>query len=474
MKLSYIKYFTLAILLLISFNTLFAQNTRTEYFMETAYSRNNMNPALRPDQGYLVVPVIPTISFGAETNTFNLDHFTFKSGNERVTFMHKDITNDQFLSGIKNDNYLSTDVSAKLFGFGFYKGNAFWNIDLRARIHADVNLPKSAFELLKVGFDPNRDNNYDLSEIATTGNAFAELGVSYSRPFLSNNLVVGIRPKLLVGFVDFDLAVSSLNIRTTSDAWHAKSQVKLKGAAPGVTATYDEDGLLDGFDLDGFAPAGYGGAIDLGAVYDFGEVLPILKGLKLSAAINDLGFIAWSKKNSLTLSSPETEVTVKNEGNIDNSSLEEVLDDAFTKIKDAVNLTDEGESANGYTRALNMNMNIGAEYEILKNKLSVGALYSTRFGHYYTSKEFTGSINYRPLHWLATSVSYSAIHSKFDTFGFAFHIAPSKGLNLFVASDFILPHVNSDFVPTTMKGINAQIGVSIPIGGKISRKKCNE
>lgn len=473
-----LKYMTFVVVLLTSTTATFAQATRIDYFMQTAYSRNNMNPALRPDQGYIVVPVLPNISVGAETNTFNLDHLTFKSGNERVTFMHKSVSAKDFLSGISNDNYLSVDANVKLLGIGFYKGDAFWNIDLTARVHSDATLPKSVFALLKQGFNRDGNTSYDLSDIAATGSAFAELGVSYSRPFLENNLIIGVRPKFLAGFADFDLDAKSLNIQTTINEWKAKSQVTLKGAAPGVKPTYDEDGLLDGFDFGSFKPAGYGGAIDLGAVYELGGALPMLKGLKVSGALNDVGFISWSKANSITLNSPETEVVVNtdkmNEHSEENTSLNDVLDDAFTQIKDAINLKDDGKSNSGYSKMLRMQMVMGLEYELMQNKLSVGALYTNRFGDYFNSTEFTASVNYRPCPWVSTSASYSFKHSKYDTFGFALHLAPTKGLNLFLASDYILPHVNSDFIPTTMKGINAQVGISIPIGGKKSRAKVSE
>ena len=469
------KYTALAVALFASATTAIAQTTRNDYFMETAYSRNNLNPAMRPDQGYIVIPILPNVSVGAETNTFNLDHLTFKSGNERVTFMHKSVSADEFLSGIADDNYLATDVKVKLIGVGFYKGDAFWNIDLTARVHADATLPKSVFSLLKNGFSRDGNSSYDLSDIASTGTAFAELGVSYSRPFLNNDLIIGVRPKFLIGFADFDLDAKNLNINTTMNEWRAKSQVTLKGAAPGVTPTYDEDGLLDGFDFGNFQPAGYGGAIDLGAVYDMGGALPALRGLKVSGALNDVGLIAWGKNNSLTLTSSETEVVVNtenmNQHSDQNTSLSDVLEDAFTDIKDAINLRDDGTSASGYSKMLRMQLVLGAEYEIIKHKLSVGALYTNRFGDYFNSTEYTASVNFRPCPWVSTSASYSFKHSKYDTFGLAVHLAPSKGLNLFVASDYILPHVNSDFIPTTMKGINAQIGISIPIGGKKSRTK---
>lgn len=465
----------IAIIALLTTTSAFSQVTKTDYFMETSYLRNNLNPALRPDQGYLVIPVLPNIGINTQTNRFNLDNLTFAGPNgNRVTFMHQSVNINDFMSNLSDDNYLNTDVNIKLFGYGFYKGDSFWNVDLGVRTHIDANIPKSFFGLLKQGFDQNKQSRYDLSDLSATGYSFVELGVSNSRVFLDKTLTVGARVKLLGGLADFDLNTKSLMIDAGPEYWKAQSQVTLKGSAPGVEPTYDEKGNLDGFDFGNFGVPGYGAGLDIGGVYDLKDALPVLDGLKVSAAFNDIGFISWSKASSLKLRSPETVVEIKpsdytfhRDGE---SSLSDVLEDAFDDIKEATNLRQDGDRK-ARTTALRMNMNMGAEYEIYENKLSLGALYSSYFGRYFNTSEFTFSANGRLCPWVSTSLSYSFMHSKFDTFGFALHLAPTKGLNLFLASDYVIPHVNSDFMPTTSKGVNFQMGISIPIGGKKSREK---
>lgn len=472
-KNKYTKLAFIAFVSLLPTITLFSQVTKTDYFMETSYLRNSLNPALRPDQGYLVVPVIPNIGINAQTNRFNLDNLTFKGpSGQRVTFMHQSVNTGDFMSNLSDDNYLNSDVNVKLFGFGFYKGNNFWNIDLGIRTHVDANIPKSFFGLLKQGFDQNQQSRYDLSDLSATGYSFIELGVAHSRMFLDNNLTLGARVKLLSGLADFNLNAKSLTIDAGPDYWSARSEVTLKGSAPGVEPTYDEKGNLDGFDFGSFGTTGLGTGIDLGAVYDLKDDIPVLEGLKVSASFNDIGFISWTKKNSINLHSPDTEVKIVPSDYTyyreNGSSLSDVLEDAFDDIKEATNLRQDGPKE-ARTTMLRMNMNLGAEYEIFKQKLSVGALYSARFGNYFTASEFTISANSRLNSWVSTSLSYSFVHSKFDTFGFALHLAPAKGVNLFLASDYAVPHVSSDFIPTTSKGINFQFGMSIPIGGKRSR-----
>ncbi len=458
---------SIAILSLFSINGGYAQVTQSDYFMETSYLRNSLNPALRPEQGYLVVPILPTIGANGQTNKINLHNFTFKGPDgKRVTFMHQSVGVEQFLSKLSYDNYANADVNIKFFGLGFYKGDHFWNIDMGVRTHADVNIPKPFFELLKRGFGQEEQSTYDLSDLHATGYSFIEIGVAHSRMFMDNNLTLGARVKFLGGLADFKFDTKSLNIDAGPDYWKAKSKASLIGSAPGVAPRYDEKGNLDGFTFGNFNLPGLGLGIDLGAVYDVKELFPVLEGLKISAAINDIGFISWSKANTINLQSPETEVIVSpNDYSIyerDGSSVFDVFEDALDDIKKAVNL--KGETKRARASMLRMNMNLGAEYELVRDKLTAGALYSIRFGSYSNISEFTLSANYRPCTWFATSLTYSVNHSQFDTFGLALHIVPSKGLNLFLASDYATPHISSDFVPTTSRALNFQFGISIPLG----------
>lgn len=469
---TYFKYILLASAFFIAnTNSLFGQVAKTDYFMKTSIMRNYMNPALRPDQGHLIVPAIPTVGASLQTNTLNLDHLTFPLNGERVTFIHPGISADQFLKDMKNDNYINADVNTKLFAFGFFKGDGYWNIDLGVRAHVDANLPKSAFELLKVGFDQNEITGYDLKNLSATGMAFAEIGVGHSRPFLDNNLVLGARVKLLLGAGHFNLNAKTLNIQAGPEEWRTISNVTLKGAAPGVNPKYDEDDFIDGFDFDWKGLPGFGAGFDLGGVYEVKHLFPILRGLKVSAALNDIGFISWNKKNSLNMRSSDTEVVIRpndyEHANDGSTSLSDVFEDALDDLKKSVNLQEDGPRK-GQTTMLRMTLNTGAEYEIVENIFSVGALYSNYFGNNYSSSELTFSGNYRPCSWFATSVSYSTMFSSFDTFGLALHVTPAKGLNLFLASDYVTPHVSPQWVPTTSKGMNVQFGISIPLGAKQS------
>lgn len=472
MKTTSFREVVLLSILLFVLNTVQGQIAKTEYFMKTSYMKTYLNPALRPDQGQLVVPVLPNVGANIQTNTINLDHLTFdRGGNKRVTFLSPEVSNNDFLGNMSDNNYIRTDVNYKIFAVGLFHNNRYTTIDLGVRVHADVNLPKSVFELLKVGFDQDHATSYDLNNISATAQSFVELGFGQSRPFLNNTLMLGGRVKALFGAGYLDLSAEKFNITAGPDEWRSIAKVNLRGAAPGVTPKFDSKEQLDGFDFEQKGLPGYGLGLDLGVVYDLQAVLPTLSGLKISAAVNDIGFIKWTRGNTLSLHSSTQEVIIDPSEleHDDGKSIQKVFDDAFDKLREAADLNQVDEKKS-VTTSLRATMYLGAEYELIKHKLSLGALYSARFGNYYTSNEVTMSANYQPSYWFGLTGSYSVVHSAFDTFGLALHLAPRKGVTFFVASDYVIPHVSSQFFPTSSKAINIQLGFSIPIG-KVSSVK---
>lgn len=462
---TYFKRLVVTGLFLLVFATLAGQVSKSEYFMRTSYMRTYLNPALRPDQGQLIVPILPNIGANLQTNTINLDHLTFKREGERVTFLHPSVAAHDFLKEMGTNNYMRADINYKIFAIGLFHNDQYTTIDIGFRAHADANLPKSVFELLKVGFSQDKPTTYDLRNISASAQSFVEIGLGQSRTYLHKSLLVGGRAKLLLGAGYADLKTERFDVTAGPDEWRSLSKVQLRGAAPGVNPKFNSKEQLDGFDFDFKGIPGYGLGVDLGAVYDVHSVLPMLSGLKVSAAINDIGFIKWTQNNTVSISSSMQEVVVdpSSMNQSDDQSIQNVFDKAFDDLRKAADLNQVAPKK-GATTSLRATMLLGAEYEFIKHKLSAGVLYSARFGNYATSHELTLSGNYQPYYWLGVTGSYSIVHSNFDTFGLALHLAPRKGVTFFLASDYVIPHVSSQFFPTSSKAINLQVGLSIPIG----------
>ncbi|MCD8081516.1 MAG: DUF5723 family protein [Bacteroides sp.] len=474
--------FVFCLLLWIAVASLSAQTTNTTYFMKTYSNRTSLNPALRPEQGYLGMPfILNNLYVDVKTNSLNMDHLTFRQDKELLSFMHKDVSADKFLKGISPNNFANVDFNYSLFSFGFYKGKGFWNVDFTIKAHADANIPYSAFELMKRGFAMNEPSYYNVKNTRIKANTYAELGVGHSRPFLNNTLVVGAKAKVLFGLADFDVHIRDMKVDAGLDEGVVRSYATLNGSAPGLMPVFDEDQIFDTYEWkESFGIPGMGMGVDLGATYALSGLSEltnndtwsdILNRLTVSVAFTDLGFISWSKGNSSHLYSSLEDEVITGNFNIDfddSTSLEDDIDKIKDKVEEIIEFK-EGE-AKSRTTSLRTNMNFGLEYEILKNKLSAGVLSTTYFNSSHTLTEATLGLTYRPASWVETAISYSFVHSKFDTFGFAVNFVPARGVHFFLASDYIIPHVNSEFMPVTSKGINLQMGFSIPLGARIKPK----
>ena len=119
---------------------------------------------------------------------------------------------------------------------------------------------------------------------------------------------------------------------------------------------------------------------------------------------------------------------------------------------------------------LNPTVNAGLEYSFLRNRISVGGLYSARFMENETYNELTGSLNLKPARWFNLTGSYSVMHGVKETFGFALGFAPTI-INIFLACDYTFYNVTPTFVPINTATTNFQLGVSIPLAfGKLPAK----
>ena len=218
----------------------------------------------------------------------------------------------------------------------------------------------------------------------------------------------------------------------------------------GLEFGYSSDGgYIDDIDFDSPGVSGYGFGIDLGASYNF------LGYINVSAAILDLGFISWSK-SSTTIATTDSEHDYGDFVNIDPEHPENYeAGDVFDF--DLIQFQTE-EKTKSRSTSLRSTLNLGAEYTLLNNKLGFGLLSSTQFTQPKAYSELTLSANYRPRNWFGATLSYSFLHSDFETLGIGLKLGP-----VFIGSDYLMTKSAGD-----ANRVNAYLGVSVPLGKKRS------
>lgn len=457
------------LLAMISFHMqLQSQNiARTGYFVENATHRHLMNPALTPLRGYVSFPVAGEFSLNLESNTA-LSTYLYPSadGSQLFTFLHEDVTADQFLSQLDPKNYIRTDLRTSLLSFGFFSGKSFWTFDLATRAHAGLNIPYEMFEFLKLGMTSSQGNLYEIRDLNINANAFVEASLGYSRNIM-NNLRVGGKLKFLAGGASLIANVKQMDIEMRPEQWTITTIGELNAYGKGLALVKDSAGVIENVDFDSPGLGGMGAAIDLGVTYS-----PI-PNLEISAAIIDLGAIRWNQENikSAAASGSVTFSGIDNigtdEGNEDEMDAQmEQLEEDLLKMAEFK----EVYATEDFMERLNPTVNAGLEYSFLRNRISVGGLYSARFMENETYNELTGSLNLKPARWFNLTGSYSVMHGVKETFGFALGFAPTI-INIFLACDYTFYNVTPTFLPINTATTNFQLGVSIPLAfGKLPAK----
>ncbi|GHV72453.1 hypothetical protein FACS1894201_01670 [Bacteroidia bacterium] len=451
------------------------QDVRTNYFLDQ-YSHNHIfNPALSPTHGYIYIPVV-NLSAKASLGGLSLSKVLFPLNGELVTGLHPQISSDKFLSNLPQNSKIAVEALDRVLSLGFYLRDQFFSFDLSVKTGAYMTIPYDFFNFLK-NQTSSRDTRYNFKNLSVGSEAYVEMALGYSRD-ISESLRVGAKVKVLSGLMNIQAEVMNADLHFSADEWEIKTQAQMRAAGPFLILPIDDNGLLkmDGAGVNdnfpGLGGLGWGGAVDLGAVYAFDESSP-LKNLKVSVGLTDLGFIRYKSDNVLQFESAG-EVSFKgvNDIKLKDSGIDNVIDDILDELSNMIDFKNVEPSKTSYS--LHTKLNVGAEYGFLNNKLSVGLLSATRFGFPATSSELIAFFNCKPTKWFGTSFSTSfakGLHS----LGWALALTPKYGLNLFLGLDYIPFEYTAGDIPIPLREsrFNVSFGLSVPLGGNRHSKYKN-
>lgn len=444
--------YTLAALCLV---TSAAAQSTTAYFMEGTTFRSQLNPAFAPLRGYVNIPVLGGISASTGGN-LSLDKILYPVDGRLVTLIDSSVSSAQALGGLNANNLLGIDARVNLIGFGAFTRNHknFWSFDLNLRANADATLPYELFDFLKKGRSAN------ISDIGVSAETYLEAGFNYSFPLLNDRLYIGVRGKFLLGVARARMYYDHFDVSLNQDEWLIKATGGLDISAAGldITTKLNDNGeevyKMDDIDLKPTAPSGYGFAVDLGATYD------ILPNLQASPAVNDLGFISWSKGHTRNGVSSK-EMSFKGvEINSDGTSTQPKFDLDVLEFQKA--------QAKGTTRMLRASVNAGLEYNVWRHKIGIGLLYTARIWEYETLHNITGSVNFHPIRWFTVTGSYSVIDNRGGAVGLALNLCPNW-INFYIATDILTVKHTPQWVPIKQQTMNVTLGLGVPIGKRSHR-----
>ena len=458
--------------------------SRTSYFVENSTHRHLMNPALAPTRGYLSIPVAGELFLGLESN-LKLPNFLYPalpgSDGQLRTFLHPSISGADFLESLGGDQFLNTNVRTSLLSYGRWIGKTgFLTFDVGARMNVSLNLPEDVFAFAKIGMSSTAGNTYHMGNLMVDASLIGEGALGYSLN-LTDAIRVGVKGKFLAGGAMLKAGLKQMDLAMTPDAWTVTTQGQLDVYGKGVVLTKDADGVID-LPSTKIGNPGLGG---MGMAFDFGMEWAPIQNFRLSVAVIDFGSIKWKKDNIITASSSGT-ATYSGMSNITPDNINDATAQ-LTTIKDnlmEVTKFRQQTVAADYVQKLNPTVNAGAELGLVGNRVSVGALYTTKLlDNGETYSDIMTSFNLKPFSWFNLSASYSIQRGDQEKFGFALGFVPGI-INIFLACDYVPAHFTPPFsiaklpipiyAPLNTLSTNIQLGVSIPLSRRPIKKVVEE
>ena len=390
-----------------------AQGVSTMYFLENVPYRHLINPSIQPSQDfYLSLPVISYFHVNLGNNSISLkDVFQNDAEGNTIFFLNPTGNKDVFYKSLQPITMLTGDVKINLLGAGLRLNDNYFTLEISQRENTQFFAPKDLFKLLLYGTPDITKNLYNMGSFAFNSDVFTDVsfGISHKK---SKKLFIGGKIKLLLGNNNKSFSHTQLNLNANIEQWNIQGYGKFYSSGADKinvfgkfdSIQYVSPGSIKNF----FTVAGLGAGMDVGMYYKAS------KKINISFSITDVGFIHWNKNATQTAYGVDYTFAGMEKNLNDGYSLKDLLDSVKTAFRNASEVNTDEKS---YNSRLLSKINIGAEYNLLDKKLSLGLLSRTLIKNYTFNEELTTSLNARPWKWLNTSLSYSLFNGRFSSFG---------------------------------------------------------
>lgn len=420
-----------------------AQTTYSGYFLENYAYRFQMNPAVGNEKGFVSFPVLGNLNINLNGN-LNLQDVVYSRNGKTMLFTNPEIPVSEAMSRFGKKNRLGSNDKIDILTIGFKGFKGYNTISLSAVANLNVSVPGSFFSLAKEGIT---NKTYDVENLFGNANAYMQFALNHSHDIKAvPGLRIGATLKVLAGAGNVDINLDKANLELGTDNWIARTNADIYTSIKGFTYDHsrnDKTGkdYVSGGDIDTYGLSGIGGALDLGAEYQW-------KDFKFSLAVLDLGFMRWGDTAWASTNGVQTvetnAFTFNADGDAPNSFKKEWerLED---NISELYQLTDNGVLPKR-TRSLGATLNTGVQYSLPTYKrLKFGLLNSTKIDGKYTWTQFRLSANICPVNFLSANIN--AVAGTYGTgLGWLFNIH-TTGFNLFFGMDHTVGTLSKQFVP---------------------------
>lgn len=429
---------------------------------------NAANPAFFPSHSriYLALP-------GANLNLSS--PLAYSSIFQYDTATQKTNINLNSVLDTLSDDKLRFGTNIHAVGLGLDLGKLFLTLSTQAKVDLSFGMPSGVVTFLTEGnSNYTGDNVLELLDgniIAVRAYLEGAIGLGYR---INDNLTIGARAKLLVGYLDLSDAGSSLTIRTEPDysAMTANMDFNLNYTSA-IDISTDSNTNRTSAHVRTYMPKNYGLNFDLGARYstDLFEV---------SASILDFGpgihwkdgvkrIVSAREDNSFTFTGVDVS-SVMQGGNLD-STYTQMLIDSLKSLTEYKTIDGEGD----YWTSIPTKVNLGGMINITQGVsagllfhgefergiVKVGDVFKTKNVGFYSRTSLLARANIHD--WVEVVASASVItsnnHWNWFNPGIGITLTPFRALQLYTFIDYI-----SNFYIVDAKQLNISFGLNLFLG----------
>lgn len=442
-----------------------ASQNRTSYFVEHSPNRHNLNASFAPAQGYIGIPLLGDVTLASSSNA-GVSTFLYPGTGGPVLFLNSSVSPSTFLSSLGNYTYFDASACADILDAGWRtRRDFFWTVNIGIRSDTESYIPKELFTLLKNGCYSSSASTYEIPDVYACADVYAQASVGFSAPIKSlEGFRIGGKLKLLAPVADSRMRITGMTVTMSGSKYTLSASGEGYVAGKGIRLDTDSKSKVTavGLEPSEMGLSGFGFGLDLGMSYRLSEGT-LLDGLLFSVSITDLGVIFDSRDAVQSLSFGGNSFTyngVTVSGLHDNSidgqfaAIGDRLSDAFSVYRKAVNSSERP--------SLSSKVYGGFGYQFLDDRMTVGVLYSHRFGQFHHSDEVTLSYNYAPAKCFDVAVSWSFLNNV-RSVGLLLTFVPWRGINVILGSDYNYLRYSAHGIPMYRATMNLNFGLSIPI-----------
>lgn len=440
-----LKYKFLIIFLGLGLTPLLAQQELSTPFYRNVWQANQTNPALFPDQKFIIG--LPGIYNNLLVENLTYNELVTKSDGQNVVDVDKGI------SLLDPTNILRENLALETISFGVNLGKLHLNIGHAVKYNAFIDYPKTLPQLIwqgnaqfvgqTVSFGPDLDLN---------GYHEFSVGAAYQlTPFLT----VGGKVKYLSGIADISTPRTDLSLSTSDDVYQLELEADY---LVNSSSSLEYDGFDDlnlnfnfgNLETKNLFSQNTGLSFDLGAHLQLGK-------LDIAASALDIGGkIDWDEnvRNYSLKGTYEYQGLDVAQGILDDQT---DLGNAIDTLRD---IYDPIETRTAYQTVLPLRTYLSLGYQ-LTDKFRLGTLlYTENFrGVTYGALAFNGQLELHKM--LTVGATYAYRQERFDNFGLQ-AVASLGPVQLIAATDNILTVVQ----PANSHSANFRVGLSLLFGEK--------